>query len=190
MTDFMHDGKAMQFGLGDAPSRREKHGMPRKRAMYIFLILSSLISLTLAQSFAQQGPFVEPVGDVKLTARQSEVLSAIKKLPTTQTAMVVRVNADALQNGNRISIQINSNNSVSIQNNSRESRDGKTIQWVGTAPSEAVGSTAIIINDNNVTASIQTSEGLYRIRPLGDGLHALVKVDTGKMPMEHPSSNN
>jgi hypothetical protein len=61
--------------------------------------------------------------------------------------------------------------------------------WMGAAPNEARGSTAIIANDQNVTASIQTSEGLYRIRPLGGGLHALIKVDAAKMPAEHPPSS-
>jgi hypothetical protein len=37
-----------------------------------------------------------------------------------------------------------------------------------------------------VTGSIQTDEGLYRIRPLGAGAHAIFKV--GRFPHEHPRS--
>jgi hypothetical protein len=47
----------------------------------------------------------------------------------------------------------------------------------------------MVVSGNSVTASIQTgAAGAYSIRPLGGGLHALVKVDLAKLPQEHPPS--
>lgn len=144
------------------------------------------LSLNLPLSLAQEVPFVVPATGVKLTAQQTEALSSIKKSASTQEATVVRLNTDALRNGDRISIPLDTK-SVAIQNNSRrESNGSTTIFWFGSAPNEVSGSTAIVVNDRSVTGSIQTVDGLYRIRPLGDGLHALVKVDTRKLPQEHP----
>jgi hypothetical protein len=92
-----------------------------------------------------------------------------------------------LKTSNRIWIPLKAR-SISIENTSREFRDDKVVSWIGKVPSESDGSTAMSVNGDNVTASIQTADGLYRIRPLGDGLHALIKVNPGKFPPEHPTS--
>jgi peptidyl-Asp metalloendopeptidase len=156
------------------------------RAMCLFLALPAFMTLALTVSplLAQQASFVAPANGVSLTAQQSQVLSGIKALPTTLGATVVRLNTDALISGDWISIPLETK-SVSIQNSSRQSLGGNTI-WSGAAPNEVNGSTTIVANKQAVTGSIQTEDGLYQIRPLGDGLHALVKVDNGKLPPEHP----
>src|SRR5262249_53152846 len=38
----------------------------------------------------------------------------------------------------------------------------------------------------NVTGSIQDHDSLYRIEPIGNGVHALIKVDTSRFPPEEP----
>jgi hypothetical protein len=134
-------------------------------------------------AFAQQA-FVSSAFGVKLNPQQSEIFSEIRSLPTTQTAIVVRLNADALRDGEPIWIPLEAK-SVVIQNNSRKSTDG-SMTWFGAAPNETAGSTTIIANKQTVTGSIRTADGFYQIRPLGDGLHALVKVDSNRLPPEHP----
>jgi hypothetical protein len=161
--------------------RREQQAT-RSWAMSSVLVLA----LSVPPVFAQQSSFVEPARDTKLTPRQNEILSAIKNLPSTQEATVVRINTDALRASDQISILLSSK-SVSIQNSSRQSQGESTI-WSGTAPNEVSGSTTIVADSQNVTGSIQTTEGFYRIRPLGEGLHALIKVDTRNFPPEHPPS--
>jgi hypothetical protein len=157
----------------------------RRPNMYRFPILLFLIALLSAsQTPAQQASFVYVANGVKLTPQQSQVLSEIKSLPTTQGATVVRLNTDALRSSDQIWVPLESK-SVFIQNSSRQSQGGNTY-WLGAAPNETNGSTTFIANKQNVTGSIQTEDGLYQIRPLGDGLHALVKVDAGKLPPEHP----
>jgi peptidyl-Asp metalloendopeptidase len=164
--------------------------LQRRRAILTTLAWTMWSVLLVAQSvlpaLAQQSSFVEPAGDTKLTPRQNEILSAIKDLPSTQEATVVRLNTDALRAGDLISIPLSSK-SVLIQNKSRESQGESTI-WSGAAPNAVSGSTTIVVNNQNVTGSIQTSEGSYRIRPLGEGLHALIKVNTKSFPPEHPPS--
>jgi hypothetical protein len=151
------------------------------------LILPVLLAsvLSAAPAPAQQAPFVVVATGANLTPRQSQILSGIKALPTTAKAVVVRVNTDALREGDKISIPLDTK-SVAIQNDGRQSSDGKTIFWIGAAPDEMQGSTTLVANQQNVTGSIQTTEGLYQLQPLGDGLHALVKVDTTKSPPDHP----
>jgi len=154
-----------------------------------FAMLGLLIALTTSAwaAHAQQPAFVAIVNRASLTAQQNETLSGIKSLPTTREATVVRLNIDALRNSDEISVPLDSK-LVSIQKNFRQSQGGNTI-WSGAAPHELNGSTTIVANEQNVTGSIQTEDGSYRIWPLGDGLHALVKLNTKKLPPEHPPSS-
>lgn len=186
MPDFRRlDSKAN----GLPPGAERRLDLPRKlgrRGMFLFALISSVLAPALISSplVAQEPSFVAQASAVDLTPQQSAVLSTIKSLPTTLEAVVVRLNTDALLSGDRISIPLDSK-SVSIINNSRRSLDGSTI-WSGSAPNEVNGSTTLVANKQNVIGSIQTESGLYQIRPLGDGLHALVKVNNTKSPPEHP----
>ena len=158
--------------------------------MYQFPILPFFIGLSLCSSalLAQQASFVDVASGVTLTPHQSEVLSGIKSLPMTEEVMVVRLNTDVLRNSDQISIPLESK-SVSIQNSSRQSQGGNTV-WFGAAPNETNGSTQFVATKQNVTGSIQTEDGFYQIRPLGDGLHVLVEVDPRQLPPEHPPQSN
>jgi peptidyl-Asp metalloendopeptidase len=153
------------------------------------LILPVLLASVLlaAPASAQQTPFLVVANGANLTPQQSEALSGIRALRTTARAVVVRVNTDALRDSDKISIPLETK-SVSIQNDSRRSSDGNMF-WIGAAPNETKGSTTLVASQQNVTGSIQTVDGSYRIWPLGDGLHALVKVNTNNLPPEHPPSS-
>ena len=167
-------------------------GKERKAArysMYSLWISAALVLGSTTFVSAQQGPFVEPAKNSDLTPQQNHMLLAIMKTPSTEDVQVVHVYPSVLKNSDRVSIPLKAH-SVSIQNSSREFRGDSIVSWIGKAPDEVDGSTSMAVNGDNVTASIQTMDGLYRIRPLGDGLHALIKVNLGKFPTEHPPSFN
>jgi hypothetical protein len=50
------------------------------------------------------------------------------------------------------------------------------------------GQATLVVHDGNITGSIQDQGALYRIEPVGNGVHALIKVDQGRFPPEHPPS--
>ena len=45
-----------------------------------------------------------------------------------------------------------------------------------------------MVRNGNIMGSIQDQGTLYRIEPVGNGVHALIKVDQGRFPPEHPPS--
>jgi len=48
------------------------------------------------------------------------------------------------------------------------------------------GSATLIALTVEISGSISTSLGVYRISPLGDGLYAIAEMDTRKLPPEEP----
>jgi hypothetical protein len=132
--------------------------------------------------------FDEQAGqDDPVRARETQ-LSTLRSLATTEELRLVRVNPDALKTNDQIDVPIFPNGAVRIQRSSRELDRDEIVTWLGQASGEEPGSTVIAVNGDQVTASIQTLDGLYRLRPLADGLHALIKVDLERLPPEHPPS--
>jgi peptidyl-Asp metalloendopeptidase len=147
-----------------------------------------LLGLSINVS-AQEIPFIQPVTNLDLNPQQSAKLSALRNLPTTQDIQLVRVNTTPMKSADALPVTIKQV-SFSIKESSRDFGDDNVGSWSGTAPRAADDSTLMVVNGANVTASIQAADGLYRIQPLGNGLHAYVKVDTRKFPREHPPSFN
>jgi hypothetical protein len=46
----------------------------------------------------------------------------------------------------------------------------------------------LVVHNGNITGSVQDQGTLYRIEPVGNGVHALIKVDPARFPPEHPTS--
>lgn len=155
----------------------------RNTTLSIFLLLS----LPSAAS-AQQSTLIRPVDNVDLSPRQSAALNALRTLPTTEDVQIVRVDPKALMTAEQVLVPMKSKAQFAVQMASRDTRADGLVARAGQAPERPEGSTSIVVNGENVTASILSADGLYRVRPIGNGLHALVKVDTGKLPAEHPPS--
>lgn len=160
-----------------------------KIAVRILLRFVAILSLALP-AYAQSNTFIYPEDKVDLSPRQSSAVSDIRALKTTQDLQIVRVDAKSLLADKQLQVLSKFQSEYTIKNTSRDTLGDKLVSWSGQAADLVPGTSTVIINDNNVTASIQTDNGLYRIRPIGGGLHAFVKVNTAEMPTEHPPSFN
>jgi hypothetical protein len=137
-------------------------------------------------AFAQGITFLQPVDNLDLTPEQSATLSRVKSQPTTEDVQIVRVNPQALAVNDQILVRFKSQAQLAIRSDEKLLQADKLVGWSGAAQDALARSTTMVVNEDNVTASIQAANGPYSIQPLGGGLHALVKVDTAKMPPEHP----
>ena len=74
--------------------------------------------------------------------------------------------------------------------------DGESYGWAGRLyvaddPAEPVGSITLIYRrGGDVTGTIQVRTDLYRVEPLGEGLHVLVDVDEDALPEDTPGGIN
>ncbi len=51
---------------------------------------------------------------------------------------------------------------------------------------EGEGEATLVVRGDNITGTVRRGKDVYSIRPLGGGLHAIIKRDFDKLPPEHP----
>ncbi len=118
-----------------------------------------------------------------LEAGQQRALDKIKRRDTTAAVDLVRVNKDAFAQP-QISINVPRRRTYQAKR-FRLSEDNGMQTWLGeinTIPQGAV----FVIRGDNVTGTIRTRDALYKLSPLGGGIHALVTEDPRRLPPEHP----
>jgi hypothetical protein len=121
------------------------------------------------------------------TPLQSQRLKLINNLPTTKSVHFVRFNEDSLQTG-EVTVSLPGKQSFGLMKIGGEEHDSKNFTWAGSLREEPRGGTTLISRNGEITGSITSPTGLYRILPLGGGVQALVEVDSAKFPKDEPES--
>ncbi len=119
------------------------------------------------------------------TPQQIKALADLRALPTSRSVEVVRLTPNVLDTDLAFDIKPSPNASSFSVLNTRRRIVGGVLSWigkVGPAPRETV----LTSNQHGVTGSIFSPQGIFRIRPIGDGLHAFIHVDTNAFPQDHP----
>jgi hypothetical protein len=78
-------------------------------------------------------------------------------------------------------------NALTLTKRSEDVRSPEDFTWYGTL-TDVPGQATLVVRNGNITGSIQDQGTLYRIEPVGNGVHALIKVDQSRFPPEHPPS--
>lgn len=129
--------------------------------------------------------FITPA-NADLTPLQNATLAAIRRLPTTRDARLVRLNPQALGLNAQFPLPLADNRFAAVQGVERIARNAQGFEWTGKTLDDKSGAATIVVNGQNVTGSIQTAAGLVRIRPIGGGLHAIVQVNEAAFPRDEP----
>ncbi|MEX6506703.1 M12 family metallo-peptidase [Jiella sp. M17.18] len=121
-----------------------------------------------------------------LAADQFPRVAALRAQPTTQSLELVRINVDALR-GDAVSLTMPGQKTVTLSRRSMETTGNNAFIWTGSL-SAVPGTATLVMRDGNVTGTVQDGLDTYRIESVGDGLHALIKLDTSRFPPEEPPS--
>jgi hypothetical protein len=121
------------------------------------------------------------------TPAQARRIAQLNALPTTRSVQIVQVNTNALAD-TRIGVTLSSQRVLDLFKTGGEMSDVRNLSWTGMAKGEVPAGSTIVVRDGQITGSITTPNGLYRITPLGGGAHALVEVDSAKFPKDEPES--
>jgi hypothetical protein len=142
------------------------------------------VLLTLAFAHAQSGPelFVDPGGE----RGAGDVARKIARLKEDLAAEDVRIAAIALPlltvPGTPIVFNL-PGASLSVTG-AIESRTGKAYTWFGKVAGDKLSSVVLVVGEGGVRGAVQARAGQFRIAPLGDGTHAIVRVDEARLPAD------
>jgi hypothetical protein len=166
--------------------------------MWKFAAHGALLALLLclpghtvgAQSAASE-PFTSVETDkmMETNATQSQRLKAIRELPTTQSVHLLRMN-ESVPIGEKLKITVPNEKTFILSKTGGETRDSKDFTWFGVVQGESNGSATLAARHGEISGSINSMAGVYRLSPLGDGLYALVKIDERKLPPDEPPSKD
>jgi hypothetical protein len=102
---------------------------------------------------------------------------------STQSLEVVGINQNALR-GKDLRISLPDDGSLNLSRTAGETLRNGDLTWSGSIK-DAGGTATLILRGGEVIGTIQKDGALYRIAPIGNGAHALVRVDQARLPPDH-----
>jgi peptidyl-Asp metalloendopeptidase len=149
-------------------------------ALFISVITASMVYGAGPELFTSL-----PADQLKdLALVQTQRMDQIKHRPTTVSVTLVRVDVNALKaDSTRMSLQ--EGKTLSFSKSNVETRSTKDFTWFG-ALSGVPGQATFVVRDGKITGTIRDDENLYRLEPVGNDVHALIKVNESRFPPEEP----
>ena len=128
-----------------------------------------------------------PAGQLKdVSPAQTQRIDQIKQRPTTASVIMVRIDANALS-GNSTRMSLPNAKTLNFDKSNVETRNAADFTWFGTL-SGVPGKATLVVHNGNITGTIRDDGNLYRVEPVGNGVHAVIKVDESRFPPDHPPS--
>jgi hypothetical protein len=174
---------------GEVPKRHESAARPFSSVVVTLLMGLYTVPLLAGGAVAQVPELLTPIPSNELrdaTPAQTQAIEKLRQRPTTQSLDLVRIDVNALR-GDRMRVSIPNTPGLTLSKRSEDVRSPSDFTYYGTL-SGVPGQATLVVHNGNITGSIQDQSTLYRIEPVGNGVHALIKVDQGRFPPEHPPS--
>ncbi len=184
------DGPGLRHILS-APGSAAESANPMQRILTACLALFALFIFTLGTTVAYaQGPQLFaplPTDQLRdMSPVQTQRVDQFKQRPTTASLSLVRVDATALK-GDSTSVSLSEAKTLNFTKSNVEIRSANDFTWFG-ALAGVPGKATFVVHDGSITGTIRDDGDLYRVEPVGNGVHALIKVDQSKFPPEEPPS--
>ena len=91
------------------------------------------------------------------------------------------VNADLLETEDLLNLNLSDDATYPISRTRTEERHAGDFTWYGETGNEPFGNAIFVVQNREVTGTIRTGDGaIYALRPLTDGLHALIRPNMRK----------
>ncbi len=144
-----------------------------------------------AYAAAARNELFTEVAQPRLNPRQEALLETIRARPTTAEVRVARLAtapAAMMKHGAALGLTLGPDRRfVAVGERVRE-RGPQSVSWRGTLQSDG-GATDLVLSGDGVTGALRADGEVYAFEPLGGGLQAIVRVDPGKLPPEHPAEH-
>lgn len=126
---------------------------------------------------------------VPLTADQRTRLEGYRTQRSTLAVTPVRLRGDALRAASAVTLNLPGRRATVIDRVAADRSDPGAVAWSGAAGAAFDPTTPdvmLVVDGADVTGTIHAHGRLYALRPLGDGLQALIEVDAQGLPPDHP----
>ena len=143
-------------------------------------------SMALAEGAAP--PLFELAGGAlaAMSDAQARQLGAYRAQRSAAQVTVVRLSTDVLAAGGTVSLNLPAaDDAVQLDQVRVEQRGPNNFSWFG-ARSDGQADAILVARGTDVVGTIRSGGKLYRLRPLGDAVQALIQVDTARLPPEEP----
>jgi len=131
-------------------------------------------------------PLVTRTAMATLKAKQQRQVDTLRTQSTTKSLNLFRLNPAALD-APSLNLSIPGLRSFELTRTSVQKTGASAFIWFGSEGGTG-GSATMVFKNGTVTGTFTSSKGLFRIVPIRDGTHALVQIETSKMPPEEPPS--
>ncbi len=118
----------------------------------------------------------------------NKLLDRIKALPTTKSVTLMLIDEKALQ-GKNTRMMLSSVKTVSVDKSNVETRSTADYTWSGSL-SGVPGNAILVVRNGNITGSFWDIDDHYRIEPVGNGVHAVIKIDQSRFPPDHSADDS
>ena len=146
---------------------------------------------SMSAAAAGQQDLLSIVAQPALSSAQAGRLSAIRGRPTTAELHVARVAAapgQLLRQGSVLRLGLAPGLQVVATGEHATQRAADDISWSGPIRG-GYGWVQLVMMNGEVTATVTVGETKYAIEPLGNGLHAVTRIDQAGFPQEHTPDN-
>jgi len=154
----------------------------------VALAATWLLAMTCTEASAQIPQLFEPLAATAaadINPQQAQALSRIRARPTTGSVTLMRVNAAALTSRD-ISVKLAADTQIPVRYDQSEIV-GRMLVWKGAVPN-VPGQATFVVEDGNITGTVDNNGQIYRVEPIGSGVHAVIKLDSSRLPPDHPPS--
>ena len=138
-----------------------------------------------------QATLLTLVQQPSLTRSQSEALRGVRARSDAAEVHLARVAsapARMLQQGSAVRIEVAPGLEVEAVGERVQLRGADDLPWGGPVRG-AFGSVQLVLAEDGITATVTVGETKYSIEPLGNGLHAVSRIDQSGFPPEHAPEN-
>ena len=126
-------------------------------------------------------------------AAQQERIAQLRREPTTKSVQLMMVDLSALKSestkfsfpGER-ALTFSGERELALPTEGTKSPGEANFVWHGTLR-DVPGTATLVVHNGNITGTVQDGSQLYRIEPVGGGVHAIVGIDASKFPPGPPA---
>jgi uncharacterized integral membrane protein len=175
--------KFIDLIMGFSFSGLKKFMFSKWKVWIVFLILTLVLNFIIENVKANSGEIIKLFMDIQLTPQLLVQQEKEKKDPAIIRSRYVHVNFDLIK-GKETQIVLNlfSDASFNVIKDRVEDRSANKYTWFGHAEGKNSSQVILVVEDGNLAGNILITNELYQIRPIGNGIHAIYKIDQSLLP--------